>query len=235
MRKQILIIFILIIIFALAGCNRMHSVQSDQATEHMGEDEESKDVTDTALIDISPTEKITELKDGFSVVQYEGDYGFDKFLSEGGASSDREVIGFLTENLLGNIGLGFTGDIFGCSTIMAQNAEGGVMFGRNFDWNSCDAMVVMVYPANAYTSVSTVNVDFIRQGAGGLASMALKADEIRTVAVIYAPLDGMNEKGLAVSVNMIQDSATINQDTEKPDITTTTAIRLLLDDLFGYC
>ncbi|MFR6332813.1 MAG: carcinine hydrolase/isopenicillin-N N-acyltransferase family protein, partial [Eisenbergiella sp.] len=45
----------------------------------------------------------------------------------------------------------------------------------------------------------------------------------------YAPLDGMNEKGLAVSVNMIQDSDVINQDTGKPDVTTTTAIRLLLD------
>ena len=39
----------------------------------------------------------------------------------------------------------------------------------------------------------------------------------------------MNEKGLAVSVNMIQDSATIAQNTGKPGLTTTTAIRLLLD------
>ena len=39
----------------------------------------------------------------------------------------------------------------------------------------------------------------------------------------------MNENGLAVSVNMIQDSDTIEQETGKPDLTTTTAIRLLLD------
>ncbi len=39
----------------------------------------------------------------------------------------------------------------------------------------------------------------------------------------------MNEAGLAVSVNMIQDSAAIEQNTDKSDITTTTAIRLLLD------
>lgn len=58
---------------------------------------------------------------------------------------------------------------------------------------------------------------------------ALRQDEIKTLAALYAPLDGMNEAGLAVSVNMIQDSATIEQDTGKPDITTTTAIRLLLD------
>lgn len=39
----------------------------------------------------------------------------------------------------------------------------------------------------------------------------------------------MNEEGFAVSVNMIEDANTIEQNTEKPDITTTTAIRLLLD------
>lgn len=39
----------------------------------------------------------------------------------------------------------------------------------------------------------------------------------------------MNEKGLVVSVNMISDNSNIQQNTEKPDITTTTAIRLLLN------
>ena len=58
---------------------------------------------------------------------------------------------------------------------------------------------------------------------------ALNLDEVKTLAALYAPLDGMNEAGLAVSVNMIRDSAAIGQNTDKPDITTTTAIRLLLD------
>ena len=73
-------------------------------------------------------------------------------------------------------------------------------------------------------------MDFIKQGAGSeAAGMALNLDTIRTLAALYAPLDGMNEAGLAVSVNMIQDGEAIEQDTEKPDITTTTAIRLLLN------
>lgn len=54
-------------------------------------------------------------------------------------------------------------------------------------------------------------------------------NDIRVLAALYAPLDGMNEKGLAVSVNMIQDSASISQSTDKPDLTTTTAVRLLLN------
>lgn len=55
---------------------------------------------------------------------------------------------FLTRNLLGNLDLRFMGEIFGCSTIAVKNAEDEVLFGRNFDWDSCDAMVVMAYPEN---------------------------------------------------------------------------------------
>lgn len=229
MEKRKLLIFLLLIIAVLAGCSKTQSEQRNQNMKYINADDKGQDTTDAALIDVELTEKIAELEDGLSAVRYEGDYGFEAFLSGGGASSDREVAGFLIENLLGGLELGFAGEVFGCSTVMAQDAEGKALFGRNFDWNACDAMVVMSYPENAYASISTVNMDFIRQGAGGMTGMALKVDEVKTIAALYAPLDGVNEKGLAVSVNMIQDSATINQNTEKPDITTTTAIRLLLD------
>ncbi len=178
---------------------------------------------------ISPTEKIVELEPGLSAVRYDGDYGFDGFLEQGGASSDREVVGYLAENLIGELGLDFLGNFFGCSTITANSPAGGVLFGRNFDWNTCQAMVVEAHPENGYASLSTVNMDFITMGAGGMMDAALKLDQVRTLAALYAPLDGMNEKGLAVSVNMIQDSASISQNTGKPGITTTTAVRLLLD------
>ena len=135
---------------------------------------------------------------------------------------------FLTGTILGGAqGISFEGEAFGCSTISVGNTEGGYYFGRNFDWNKCDAMMVASYPSNGYASFSTVNMDFIRQGAGPASHFL--SDEMLTTAALYAPLDGMNEKGLCVSVNMIQDNDTISQNTEKPDITTTTAIRLLLN------
>lgn len=91
-------------------------------------------------------------------------------------------------------------------------------------------MVVAAYPENGYASISTVNMDFVCQGAGGgITGMALRMDQVKVPAALYAPLDGMNEKGLAVSVNMIQDGADISQDSDRADITTTTAIRLLPD------
>lgn len=87
-------------------------------------------------------------------------------------------------------------------------------------------MIVHSVPQNGYASIPTVNTDFINMS--GL-KLSLLPDETQAIICMYAPLDGLNEKELAVSVNMIQDSATISQNTDKPDITTTTAIRLLLD------
>ena len=213
----------------LGGCGQAQD-RTDSG-EAQGTDGDSVAETNTAeeYALISLTSEITELEDGFFAVRYEGDDGFDEFLAQGGASSDSEVVAYLSEHLLSGFGLGFLGDIFGCSTIAAVSPEGEALFGRNFDWNTCEAMVVASVPENGYASISTVNMDFITQNAGGVVSAALRLDEVRTLAALYAPLDGMNEAGLAVSVNMIQDNATIEQDTGKPNITTTTAVRLLLN------
>lgn len=180
---------------------------------------------------ITPTSEIQELEEGLSAVRYDGDSGFDEFLAQGGASSDREVVEYLANHLLSGTDLGdLLGGIFGCSTIAVQSPEGDALFGRNFDWENCEAMVVEFHPENGYASLSTVNMDFITENVGGgMVGRALRLDEVKTLAALYAPLDGMNEAGLAVSVNMIQDSAVIEQNTDKPDLTTTTAIRLLLD------
>lgn len=206
------------------------SVPEESSPENLPADETQASLPASPPADaISLGNSIMELEPGLFAVRYDGDYGFDEFLEKGGAASDREVVQYLAENLIGELGLDFLGNIFGCSTIMANSPEGGVLFGRNFDWNACEAMVVEARPENGYASLSTVNMDFITMGAGGMMEAALKLDQVRTLAALYAPLDGMNEKGLAVSVNMIQDSASISQSTGKPGITTTTAVRLLLD------
>lgn len=249
MKKSVWMLLVLLVFF-LAGCgdSKTGTAQGEESKESTDAKTDPADGKKTPSGDtsipsgarvpsgrneetsITLTEEITELEKGFSAVRYDGDYGFDRFLSGGGASSDQEVVSFLTEDLLSGTDVDFRGNVFGCSTVAAQTSDGKSLFGRNFDWNHCEALAVAAYPENGYASISTVNMDFISQGAGGgIAGMALKMDEVRVLAALYAPLDGMNEKGLAVSVNMIQDSDSIEQDTEKPDITTTTAIRLLLD------
>lgn len=186
---------------------------------------EEKPMTDKK--NLSFREEIQELEEGLSMVQFAGNYGFDEFLAGGGASSDSDVVAYLTEEILSDIpSLIFGGNPFGCSTLSVANEEGGYLFGRNFDWNFCNAMIVRSEPESGYASIATVNTDFIQ--AGGV-SLSKLPDHIQAIISMYAPLDGMNEKGFVISVNMIQDSDTIEQNTDKPDITTITAVRLLLN------
>ncbi|MCB7304016.1 linear amide C-N hydrolase [Bariatricus massiliensis] len=192
-----------------------------------GESAKPSDTVQTDKNYIKPDKKIQSLEEGLSVVRFEGNYGFDGFLEQGGASSDNGVVEYLSSALMSNIPKLLMGQSpFGCSTLSVKHTEGGNLFGRNFDWNTCNALIVSARPEEGYASVSTVNTDFIQ--AGGL-DISRLPDTAQAIIGLYTPLDGMNEEGLAVSVNMIEDSATIEQDTDKPDITTTTAIRLLLD------
>lgn len=116
-----------------------------------------------------PTLEVTQLEDGLSVIRFEGDSGFDKFLSQGGAASDSEVAGYLTSLVKENISLGDL--LFGCSAISVPSTEGGCLFGRNFDWEPCHAMIVQSAPESGYKSISTVNTDFITMSGVDLSQL----------------------------------------------------------------
>lgn len=209
MKRKISILFLFFIISTIIAC-------SANQQQNIGE------------YNMNTTNTISEIKlleSGLSTVQFKEDYYFDKYIEQGGASSDKEVIQFLKDNILSNVDIEFQSNTFGCSTISSLGTN--KLFGRNFDWNHCNALIMQSKPPTGYASISTVNMDFIQTSAGFL--LDLLPDNIKTIAALYAPLDGMNEKGLCVAVNMISDNTTIEQNSNKPDITTTTAIRLLLD------
>lgn len=174
---------------------------------------------------------IEQLEDGLYAMEYSGDDGFDDFLARGGAASDRGVADYLASFL----SHGFykmesdvqTGE-FGCSTIYTQDEHGTVFFGRNYDWTECRAMIVHTKPKDGYESVSTCCLDFLGFGEGYTPDGSMM-ERMQTLAAIYVPLDGMNAKGLVVADLMAGDNEETHQNTDQPDLTTTTAIRLLLD------
>lgn len=232
MKKCIFILLASLIMTSLfaMGCDGRGNIEVMKNKETSGREAFSAQARVEQATAIEPTSQIVKMEEAFSAVRRDGDYGFDAFLAQGGASSDADVMSFLTENLVAGVDMGFLGELFGCSTLSTKSGGGEHLFGRNFDWENCEAMVVVSSPEKGYQSISTVNMDFITQRAGsGIVGIALQMDEIKTLAALYAPLDGMNEQGLAVAVNMIADSATIDQNTDKPDLTTTTAVRLLLN------
>lgn len=158
-------------------------------------------------------------------MEYKGDYGFDDFL-ETGASTDGELIQFVSTKLLKGIPVEFSIPNLGCSTFNATTPEGEAIFGRNFDLTYSPALFVKTTPDNGYASFSTVNLGFLGYNENKLPDSLMSS--IITLAAPYAPLDGINEKGLAIGVLLIPTDAT-NQQTDKIDITTTTAVRMVLD------
>ena len=219
MKNKVLIalIIIVIIVIAIVIFNKVNNIPDEIIySENEGE---------SRIIETST--EIKKLENGLSYVRYDGDYKFEQFLNQGGAESDSDVVKFLMNNLdLGKVNLDFDNIKFGCSTVQAQNEKGEYLFGRNFDWYNCDGLILLSTPSQGYSSISTVNMNFVTNASKMINALP---DNTKSMVALYAPLDGMNEKGFCISTNMIEDSETINQNTSKPDITTTTAVRLLLN------
>ena len=174
---------------------------------------------------------IQKLDEGLWSMEYRGDYGFDKFLAQGGAASDAEMGDYIAAFLSHGFWKPDTstaGGDYGCSALMVNSPEGGMLFGRNYDWGDCKAMVVCTVPRNGYASVSTCCLDFLGFGEDWVPDGSM-ADQFMALAAVYVPLDGMNEKGLCVADLMVEPGEVVHQDTDKPDLTVTAALRMLLD------
>lgn len=161
----------------------------------------------------------------FYEMTYHADYGLDEFLQEGAATDD-ELVSFVTRRLLKGIPLEINPD-GACSTFIATSPEDDNLFGRNFDYVPSVGLIVHTAPKDGYKSISLVNLNHIGLSHENLPTDSLM-NRIITLAAPYAPLDGMNEKGLAIGVLVI-DKGVVHQNTGKVPITTTTAIRMILD------
>lgn len=175
---------------------------------------------------------VTKLNDGLYSMSYVGDYGFDAYMEQGGGSTAEEMAEYITSFLSNGF---YTMDteemedaVVGCSAITVKDSAGNMLFGRNYDWETCQTMIVHTKPVNGYASVSTVCLDFLGFGEDWLPD-ANMGNQFMALAAVYVPLDGMNEKGLCIADLMAGDKEETHQDTGKVDLTTTAAIRLVLD------
>ena len=76
-------------------------------------------------------------------------------------------------------------------------AMGCCLGGRNFDLTYSPALVVETAPDNGYRSISTVNLAFLGFGEDKLPDTWKQ--KLIALAAPYAPLDGINEKGLGIA------------------------------------
>jgi len=116
---------------------------------------------------------------------------------------------------------------FACTSFQAGNSTGdGYLFGRNYDFFKNPTLVLTSHPRDGYASISTCDLSHLGYGLEKLpVTVASKA---LCLAAIYAPMDGMNEKGLCVSIMALPKQAAW-QDSGKPVVGTSIYMRLILD------
>ena len=161
-------------------------------------------------------------------MEVEGDYHFEEFLEQGGASSDGEVSRFLSKKISKGFYTPPAGKTrVGCSVLSAQDATGSHLWGRNYDWTGSVPIIVRHVPKEGYASLSTCDFQNITGDPEVLPEGMV--NQMLAIAALYVPLDGVNEAGLCVADLEVNEGGMPDPDTEKPDLTVTTAIRLLLD------
>ena len=162
-----------------------------------------------------------------------GGFYLDEFVAQGGVKSDSELIAFVTEKITrGLIDLNISDPEIGCSSFTATTAEGDVLFGRNYDFSKSNTCIVTTEASEGrHATISTVDLQFlgidVERNVQGL------MERITCLAAPYAPLDGINDAGVSCGIYMTyqggEQTVSTNQNTDKPDLTSTTLLRMILD------
>ena len=114
-----------------------------------------------------------------------------------------------------------------CTSFQAAKADGeGFWYGRNYDFFKNPTMVTVSHPKKGYASIATSDMSHFGYSLEKLPEGFVAS--LSCLASIYAPVDGINEKGLCTSIMALPKQAS-QQDTEKHDVGTTIIMRLWLD------
>lgn len=175
-----------------------------------------------------------EHNDGYVYeMQIVGGYDFDEFLASGGASSDAELISFVTQSITkGLIPMTINSKEIACSSFTAETAEGDRLFARNYDFDKTNTCIVYTNPGDGrHASVSTIDLQFI--GIDPDTGLTSLSDKLLCLAAPFIPLDGVNDAGLSCGIYMSyqggEKTVATDQQTDKPDLTSTTMLRMILD------
>ena len=180
----------------------------------------------TRILTVSSIERLTDYEDGYNLysMDIKYDYSLDDIIDYG-ITDDQTMIDAILKESLPLIPAKINVPDYGCTSFTLTDTDGDVHMGRNYDFRK-DTSAMMVYctPKDGYKSVAFAALDNISANVPD----ASTAKKLATLASPFICLDGMNEKGVSISV-LTLDSEPVRQNTGKPVIATTLAIRLVLD------
>ena len=161
-----------------------------------------------------------------------GDFYLDDFVAQGGVKSDSELIQFVTNKITkGLIPMSISDPEIGCSSFTAVTEDGDRLFGRNYDFSTTNTVLVFTEANEGrHASISTADLQFL--GLDVYQDLGVLIAKITCLAAPYAPLDGINDAGVSCGIYMTyqgKETIATDQDTDKPDFTSTTLLRMILD------
>lgn len=208
-------------------------------------------ITDNKAVFIKDSEKLASIYSMQDIdgngrlyeMNYTADYKLDEAL-QANISSTAGLLGFVQQHLYDSIPqtasaskVSFTP---GCSAFAVPEATSGdFLMGRNYDfchtttvngvkqYVPISAFVVHTAPKGGKKSISFV--DGLNFGYKQGAYTDGKSDLSLLIGLPYAALDGINEDGFAISVLSLNEAPAMQADATKKNISTTVAIRMLLD------
>ena len=169
-------------------------------------------------------------------MEYKADYDLDDVIA-----NDIDENSELLDYVVGRIGKGLPIKIkssqvadengetatINCTSFQAARADAeGFWYGRNYDYFKNPTMVTVSRPKKGYASISVSDMSHFGYSLEKLPVKFLS--KLSCLASLYAPVDGINEKGLCTSIMALPKQAS-QQDTDKPDVGTTIIMRLWLD------
>lgn len=182
--------------------------------------------------------RVAEHHDGaVYYVDVRGGFYLDDLIEQGGVSSDSELADFvvnrLTKGLAKNLKISTPN--YGCASFTATTSDGDALFARNYDNDETNTCIVRTHARKGrHATISTADLSFVgikpAKGVQGIMDKAL------CLSVPYLTLDGVNDAGVSCCINMTYQgggsggtAAATNQKTEKPDMTSTLMLRMILD------
>ncbi len=174
---------------------------------------------------INSIEKITSYDDGYDLYKMEIKYDYSiEDIIDYGIESNQDMFDAILEEALPLLPVKMESPSFACSAF-SMNVDGNNLMGRNYDFkNNTSAMLVYCSPDNYYKSIAFAALNNVKADAP-TSSLSKK---LATLTAPFICLDGINEKGVSIAV-LVVDSEPVFQQTEKDNIFTTLAIRLVLD------
>ena len=169
-------------------------------------------------------------------MDYKASYDLDDVISK-----DIDSNAELLQYIVGKIGKGIpikmksaqvadeNGELatFSCTSFQAGKSDGnGFWYGRNYDYFKNPTLVTVSRPKKGYSSIAVSDMSHFGYSLEKLPT-SLK-DKVSSLAAIYTPLDGVNEKGLCTSIMAVPKMAA-QQESGKHKVGTTIIMRLWRD------